>query len=85
MHVKWPSMLACLQYSLCNGLARYSEDEADDEQAPDNPAERAQRSKGADLAELLSQTYADSSYTTARYRYVSLYETRSGQLIFSIH
>ena len=33
------------------------------------PAERTQRSKGADLAELLRETYADDAFTTTRYRY----------------
>ena len=33
------------------------------------PAESTQRSKGADLAELLRETYADEAFTTTRYRY----------------
>ena len=36
----------------------------------DDPAARKMRSQGADLAELLSQHFADSSYSIPRYRWV---------------
>lgn len=49
---------------------RYSEDEGTVQTTaePLPPAERAQRSKGADLADLLKETFADDSFTVSRYR-----------------